>query len=78
MLLIAARTVLIDGRHEFADQGMSGAVPRPRRPTGCEAHGHRPVVETAHTASLSLMKPKPCVPTVFSAYTNTGDGGCFG
>ena len=75
---MAARIALINGRREFAIQGTSGIAPTPYRPTGCGAHGRWLVVETAHAASLSLMKPKPCVPTVASACDNTGDGGCFG
>lgn len=76
--LMAARIALIDGRREFVNQGKSGIAPAPHRRTACEAHGRWPTFETAHAASLSLMKPKPCVPTVSSACSNMGDGGCVG
>ncbi|CRK55200.1 hypothetical protein [Alloactinosynnema sp. L-07] len=75
---MAARIALINDRREFVNQGTSGIAPAPYRRTACEAHGRFPVFEAAHAASLSLMKPKPCVPTVFSACSNMGDGGCFG
>ncbi|MBB5808848.1 hypothetical protein F4560_008616 [Saccharothrix ecbatanensis] len=53
---------------------------RPRRDQGrvIEGAGMERGSDPTHVVSLSRMKPKPWVPTVFSACRYIGDGGWFG